>query len=523
MTPRTRREVLKAILVAALASLILSGCVKARVEVEVARDGSGTMSIALGMTQEALSLAGEDGQGLMETLSQEVSREDNGEEVTVRRWTEGNYEWVGTTTSFDDLEELNSRLAEVEGFERLSVTRQRGVVRDLYVLDGEIDPLMAGEEAPEDLFLDPSGMFELQMAVSLPGDVLETNGAFLNESDKMVWTLGTYEPITIRAVSRAWNWTRVGLLAGAAGLSACGAVVVVVGAMVLWRRTLATEVGNKLKGGDARVKEDRREETVQTGEREPERRKLSDLQLLLLGFGAGAVVLACIGVGGLWWIGGRDGRGLGAITSRSTRTATVTPGPTDTHTPAHTPTGTSAPSETPMPTETLTGMPAGTDTSAPTKTPTARAATQTPVATETPQPTNTQLAASTSTTGIGRVRVDHWVFEVEEVKSDRGTDSSRQNLVLLGQLTNEGRHTDTFVALYTLVLRDSQGRTYQEDPGGLVAAMDKYGAEIPASISPEATVYTAITFDVPASEKTFSLVPGSLAASWSGEVTFSVP
>ncbi|MGD2105793.1 MAG: hypothetical protein PVJ55_11855 [Anaerolineae bacterium] len=94
---------------------------------------------------------------------------------------------------------------------------------------------MAGEEAPEDLLIDPSGMFEFQMLVALPGDVLTTNGAFVDDSDRMIWTLGTYEPVSVHAVSRTWNWIRVAALVGAGGLSIAGAVVFVVAAFALWR------------------------------------------------------------------------------------------------------------------------------------------------------------------------------------------------------------------------------------------------------------------------------------------------
>ncbi|MGD2105792.1 MAG: hypothetical protein PVJ55_11850 [Anaerolineae bacterium] len=128
----------KAIIALILAALVLTGCVKARVEIEVERDGTGTMAVAMGMTQQALSWAGEDGKGVMERLSQEVSGDDDADDVTVRRWTEGNYEWFATSTSLTDLDDLNSRLAEIEMFRNLALTRERGVLRDRYVLDGQV-------------------------------------------------------------------------------------------------------------------------------------------------------------------------------------------------------------------------------------------------------------------------------------------------------------------------------------------------------------------------------------------------
>jgi hypothetical protein len=246
VTRETARESLKAIVLAILAALVLTGCIKARLEVEVTRDGSGTMSIALGMTEQVLSLAGTDGEGLMQMLSQEVSDDAGTEDATVRRWTEGNYEWVAATTTFVDLEDLNSRLADIEGFEGLSLTRKRGLIRDHYVLDGEIDPLVAGEEATEDLLLDPSGMFEFQMRAKLPGDVVETNGVFLGDSTQMLWTLGNYEPLSVHAVSRTWNWTRITLVVIGAGLAAGALLLLVVAMLMLSHRTHSGESSDDL-------------------------------------------------------------------------------------------------------------------------------------------------------------------------------------------------------------------------------------------------------------------------------------
>jgi len=42
-------------------------------------------------------------------------------------------------------------------------------------------------------------------------------------------------------------------------------------------------------------------------------------------------------------------------------------------------------------------------------------------------------------------------------------------------------------------------------------------------MSPGATERVAIAYDVPASENSFSFVPGSLAAGWSGNITFAIP
>lgn len=143
------------------------------------------------------------------------------------------------------------------------------------------------------------------------------------------------------------------------------------------------------------------------------------------------------------------------------------------------------------------------------------------------EPTATAENPAPTTAGesnpIGTVRVDHWVLEIAEVKSDPGMNASRKNIVLLGNLTNDGAQTATFSTIATLLLQDSRGRTYEEEKTVTWAAQDKYGAEIPASISPGASRYVAIGFDVPVDAESFTIIPGSLVASWGGNVRFSLP
>lgn len=140
-----------------------------------------------------------------------------------------------------------------------------------------------------------------------------------------------------------------------------------------------------------------------------------------------------------------------------------------------------------------------------------------------PTPPIEPTQASPNRALVGTVKVDHWRFDINKVQLDPGIDAGRQSIILLGYLTNEGTKTDTFTALYTLLLQDSHARQYDEEDTVTWAAQEKYGAAIAASINPEARKYIAIGFDVPATEKSFTLVPGSLAANWSSNVTFTVP
>jgi hypothetical protein len=137
-------------------------------------------------------------------------------------------------------------------------------------------------------------------------------------------------------------------------------------------------------------------------------------------------------------------------------------------------------------------------------------------------PTTTPTMAQVLT-AIGTIEVNNWVFEITEIHSDPGVDSSRQIIVLLGYITNAGMESDTFVAYGELMLMDSKNRKYEDDMGSTFAAQDKYGTEYGANISPGAKKFIAVAFDVDSSETTFTIIPGSLVSSWSGDITFTIP
>ena len=76
--------------------------------------------------------------------------------------------------------------------------------------------------------------------------------------------------------------------------------------------------------------------------------------------------------------------------------------------------------------------------------------------------------------GTGVIKVNSWSLEILEIHSDPGTDSNRQIVVLLANLTNEGTGTDTFTPRFKVMLKDSQGRSYEDDGVAGFAAQDKY-------------------------------------------------
>jgi len=119
--------------------------------------------------------------------------------------------------------------------------------------------------------------------------------------------------------------------------------------------------------------------------------------------------------------------------------------------------------------------------------------------------------------------VDQWELLITSVVGEPGIETSRQNVLVFATATNHGSQS-TFLAIYTVELRDSQGRRYSEELNVTFAAQDKYGLGfLPgADMPPESSEEIVIGYNTPATEKTFTIVPGSNVGSWSGNITFNI-
>jgi len=111
---------------------------------------------------------------------------------------------------------------------------------------------------------------------------------------------------------------------------------------------------------------------------------------------------------------------------------------------------------------------------------------------------------------IGTISVNTWSFEITDVQVVAGKDTSRKNIILLGNLTNDGLQTDIFVASGKILLQDGSGRIYEDDNDVKRMARDMYGTGFVVDINPGAKKYIGIGFDVISSENIFTIIPGSL-------------
>ena len=241
----TRVRPLLAVLVVAL----LAACqVRTEVAVDVAEDGSGTVTVSVGLDPDAAARF----PGLADELRVD-DLEATGWTVTGPAVEEDGFSWVRASKPFATPEEAGEVLTEIAGpggpFRDFALTRERSFARTEYGFSGVVDFSTEGLAAFSDDALtqaldgEPLGesveaiearigaaiddAFTFRVAVGLPGDV-ESN-APTAASNGAVWEprLSEGRAITLEATSEvARNRTLV--LLGVAALGVLGLVVLVV-------------------------------------------------------------------------------------------------------------------------------------------------------------------------------------------------------------------------------------------------------------------------------------------------------
>ena len=201
-----------------------------RMTVDVNSNGSGTYGAAIGLTEEAKSLLGSQGEDPYQLMTKAINATS---EMELTRWTDGDYEWAQGTLPFDTLDEINKRMSQSQIFESFSIIRQRGLFKDKFTLEATINPLsdLANEAGSSDISgMDPSSFIALQLGVNLPGKVTETNGVLEDpNSTQMVWTAVGNNQVYVNATSQAWNWAPIVAIFLVVGL-----VVVIIIAIVIF-------------------------------------------------------------------------------------------------------------------------------------------------------------------------------------------------------------------------------------------------------------------------------------------------
>jgi hypothetical protein len=194
----------------------LTGCFKSDIAVDIKSNGSGSVGVSAGMTKQAQIVASDQGadplQNLENTLSGRIGAALTGMEV--KRWSEGDYDWVGITKNYESLEQINQVLEGSTLFNRFSLTRKRGILQDEFILDAEL-PALSATIPLEYSLVDTSTYIQMSFSARLPGQIVESNGAVdAKDPNRLIWQALFSETTSIKARSLAWNWLNIfGILA----------------------------------------------------------------------------------------------------------------------------------------------------------------------------------------------------------------------------------------------------------------------------------------------------------------------
>jgi hypothetical protein len=213
--------------------LLLTGCVKARLGVDVSVTGASTVAVAMGLSQEAVALGGEQAQEFLGQAEKSLPGLNIIPEV--RRFSEGGYEWVEASFLVPTLEQLNQGMnANAPLVEEFYLVRMPGFLKDSYLLDATFKPVLAAAGALADTPLDPQQLAEFQFQLRLPGELQESNGVVDAESNTSTWTLSLDQPTTVHAASESWNILNLFLLA-AGGVLLVFVLFAVIAYLALWK------------------------------------------------------------------------------------------------------------------------------------------------------------------------------------------------------------------------------------------------------------------------------------------------
>lgn len=195
-----------------MVGILLSGCFKGEIAVDIKSNGSGVMSIAAGMTSEAKSLVYSNGGNLPQDIQQSLS--DGGavsvNDTTVTTWRDGDYEWAKAEREFKTLSEIQRVMMNRDLFNRFSITRKRGILQDEFILDAELGALNDDGSLDNEFGMDPSAFIEMKFSARLPGKIVESNGfADINDPNLIVWSVEGNRSVSVRARSVVWNWLNI--------------------------------------------------------------------------------------------------------------------------------------------------------------------------------------------------------------------------------------------------------------------------------------------------------------------------
>lgn len=211
----------------ALAGLLLSSCtMRAVVGIDVNSDGSGVFDLTVALDEELRTVLEEDSPEPIDwtdpssfegTDSPADFLDELPEGATIEPYTEEDFEGFTVTAEFSSLEELEQILADAstedeEAFP-LSIVSSPDGERFELTTHGDLfgDTQLAEEETefiPDSMLAD---LFDFQLEVQLPGEIVSTNADETTENGVMVWRLDMMsddpvEPEAISEIGSSFPW-----------------------------------------------------------------------------------------------------------------------------------------------------------------------------------------------------------------------------------------------------------------------------------------------------------------------------
>ena len=214
LTKNLRRNFIFLVVVI-ITSVGLTGCFKGEVSIDVMPNGSGNISFAIGMTQQAKALLTKQSANTPQDTSKIFADEFGAtEDLKITSWIDGDYEWTKAEKKFASPDEVNNILNRNKLFKHFTLTRSHGLLRDVISLDAEFSPL-DDNTSGNDLGVDASTLIQMAFSARLPGKIIETNGLRdNNDPNRIVWNMASKQAVSIKATSGAWNWPIIFALSG---------------------------------------------------------------------------------------------------------------------------------------------------------------------------------------------------------------------------------------------------------------------------------------------------------------------
>ncbi|WP_277207643.1 LppM family (lipo)protein [Isoptericola croceus] len=208
---RPRLRTATVALLSAVGLLALAGCLKMDMDLTLNEDDTVSGSFTMAFADQLAESMGMDPQTLWDQAGDEVAS-DLPDGATQEPYADGEY--TGTTMSFTDmpLDELSGA-----GTDELSITRDG----DEYVVEGTMD--MSDDTGQLDsMAAGMAGAFDVRIAVTFPGEVIESNGTV--EGSTVEWRPAMGESTEIYARGEAngglgsggFPWWIVGVVVGLA-------------------------------------------------------------------------------------------------------------------------------------------------------------------------------------------------------------------------------------------------------------------------------------------------------------------